>query len=478
VCSRDLRVKRHALSLNIMRDEMADTPPPGITQKDVNSMVALISGAALPGSAGDVYRERTLKILGEGSMKLNDLIATIVSNPRAYGIEGELPESFVKAVGEATGSRILQPPTEEEEREFRKFRPLIRELYGASLIDNPQMRSEAMQYVSVIRALPQLRAQLNSDDPGVRKAAADEFEELNARFHTDFQRISDREAEVIVDALDHPEKYNLRAVTPKRPRGRPPERPAPVGRPRQISETVQSLVTTANTYKRTSPVLYKDWLEAYKAAYTNPQLSEHLRRSIGEALVILGEAVPPVTIPASGTAPAAAATEKAKAEAPTPPPPEEEVAQEVVEQSRTENPAATQEYLRKQFSVEVLSDPEIESSIHLYYLQLLVGHPEIRPVEQAAGPPYWNELVALMRDGTLALPPVETLYVFHQACAVGNLKVCTFYKFGIRDLIMRAVQGEAGETDKQKKDYAGHVIRILEMLHEQVPDNLRAVAGQ
>jgi hypothetical protein len=35
-----------------MRDEMADTLPPGITQRDVNSMVALISGAAQPGSAG------------------------------------------------------------------------------------------------------------------------------------------------------------------------------------------------------------------------------------------------------------------------------------------------------------------------------------------------------------------------------------------------------------------------------------------
>lgn len=451
-------------------DYAMDPGDPGpLSQTDINLAVDAVRRASQPGEAGERGRATIQQILAAGSTQMNGLIAGIVSNPQEYGIEAEPPPELRNIVESATGTPALAEPAEEESTAFRRYRSLIRNLYSSTLSPDPQVRLEGQEYIAAIRQLPALKAQLDSDSPQVRQAAAAEFEALNSKFGTTFQSIPTGAAETIADAIDHPEKYSLRAVTPRRQRGRPAAAAKPAGRaPTPIEE---GFLRAARVYKTSNPQAYTDFIEAYKLAYTNPASTEGLRRAIGFALVQLGESVPSLEVPPAAEVPPEKRVRGPSAKGMTPaavetPPPAEQPA-----------PPPQAMPAVSTFAVQQLGNPVIERNILLHYEEYLALHPDEPGVSPQAGVDYWSQIMKDLTARRFALPPIDTMYVFHQACALGNRLACVHYRRAVDTWIGDAMAAPAeGETPEMQRDFARTIIGYLEILNEGIPSGLREAA--
>lgn len=224
-----------------------------------------------------------------------DIFEVLILFPGKYGIELPIPLSIKKLVS----------PVETLED------------YEADLDPGDFTASQKRVYASVKRTMQGLYNMKVANSPAVRR----EFENRIKPIRESVQEKIERGAKpdvaelMIVDALDHPEKYNLRIVIAETP-GRPVAVPVKPGRKARVvapptvksvpaaggrrkmvpavpvrvtAENVCYLITAGEVAKRSNPGAYAEIVDAMQAAIVSPIVSAEKKEVYGAALRGLGE---------------------------------------------------------------------------------------------------------------------------------------------------------------------------------------------
>ena len=221
------------------------------------------------------------------------------------------------AAPEAEAEGELTPA---EARRFRILKPLVQGIYNESVSTNPAIRERIQDFLTYFRSSNYVKDRREGKQPRYKVPA----------------NITLTDIRLILDAVDHPEKYDIRATGIPRPRGRPRRaeaaprrgRPAAVEIPREAAAAAQPLVPEAGRVllpeemigisreaeawvamglaaKRRGARDYRDFLALIHAALAAPQTTERLKRITIQALQALGEAVPELPPPSPPPAPPA-----------------------------------------------------------------------------------------------------------------------------------------------------------------------------
>ena len=222
------------------------------------------------------------------------------------------------AAPEAEAEGELTPA---EARRFRILKPLVQGIYNESESTNPAIRERIQDFLTYFRSSNYVKDRREGKEPKYKVPA----------------NITLTDIRLILDAVDHPEKYDIRATGIPRPRGRPRRaeaaphrgRPAAVEIPREAAAAAQPLFPEAGRVlmpeemigisreaeawvamglaaKRRGARDYRDFLALIHAALAAPQTTERLKRITIQALQALGEPVPELPPPTAPAPPAPA----------------------------------------------------------------------------------------------------------------------------------------------------------------------------
>ncbi len=214
------------------------------------------------------------------------------------------------AAPEAEAEGELTPA---EARRFRMLKPLVQGIYNESVSTNPAIRERIQDFLAYFRSSNYVKDRREGKEPKYKVPA----------------NITLTDIRLILDAVDHPEKYDIRATGIPRSRGRPRRaeaaprrgRPPAVEIPREAAAAAQPLVPEAGRVllpeetigisreaeawvamglaaRRRGARDYRDFLALIHAALAAPQTTERLKRITIQALQALGEPVPELAPPA------------------------------------------------------------------------------------------------------------------------------------------------------------------------------------